>query len=289
MKILVRRAGAFGDVLDTTPVVARLRKEYPYAVIDFATDHPNAYANNPHVDHIVPSAYRMPFYDRVIDLDGSYERRLRKVPAIDCYMEDAFGDRGGDRQIVFDFNREAAPPCFHDKPWGKTIVVHPYQSAWHQRTLPRVWWGELYNMLAARDWNIIWTGTPHDHRFPGMLYAISPRQQAAVIHAAACFVCVPSGLMSLAMATKAPIVALCTMTPPAMMQYDRFGVRGWGFHPVAADIECAGCDQFETEARPFFPCRLGHNKCIESFDVAKVADTVERAIHENRDHPGDHV
>jgi ADP-heptose:LPS heptosyltransferase len=38
--ILVRRTGAFGDVIDTTPVVRRLREENPDAEIDVDTHIP---------------------------------------------------------------------------------------------------------------------------------------------------------------------------------------------------------------------------------------------------------
>ena len=36
-RISVRRTGAFGDVIDTTPVIRRLRQENPDAEIDVLT------------------------------------------------------------------------------------------------------------------------------------------------------------------------------------------------------------------------------------------------------------
>ena len=279
MKILVRRAGAFGDVLCTTPVVARLRKEYPDYLINIETRHPLAYYLNPHIENIMTAA--MPealvgTYDRVIDLNGAYEKRLRRVHNIDAYMEEAFGDRGGDRQIVFDFNSEAMPPLPPGATsWGRTVVIHAARS-WPQRTLPSKWWLSLNTALHKRGFATVFTGTSQDHPIVPMLKG-SPRQQAAVINAAACFVGSDSGLMFLAHATKAPIVGLLTMTGPEFFALDRFGVRGWGFHPIVADIECAGCSTLQTENVEYFPCRFGHNKCVESFSVEKVADVVEQA------------
>ena len=46
--ILVRRTGAFGDVIDTTPVVRRLRQENPDAEIDVDTQYPHVFLNSPH-------------------------------------------------------------------------------------------------------------------------------------------------------------------------------------------------------------------------------------------------
>lgn len=281
MKILVKRAGAFGDVLATTPVVARLRKENPGAIIDIETDHTAAYFQNPHIQAAMRSDHPYfklaPGFDRVIDLNGAYEKD-RRLHAIDAYMEIAFGDRGGDRQIVFDFNREAMPPPLSGRPWDETVVLHPAIS-WPQRTLSRSWWRSLAKELLGIGWGVYFVGTEQDRlrELTMPVHLHTTRHQAAIINAAACFVCSDSGLLTLAHATKAPIVGLFTMTRPELVTYDRQGQRGWQFFPIVADIECAGCGELETEVRSYFPCRFGHNNCVNSFEVGKVVDAVEKA------------
>ena len=47
-RILVRRTGAFGDVICTTPVVRRLRQENPDSEIDVDTQYPQVFLNSPH-------------------------------------------------------------------------------------------------------------------------------------------------------------------------------------------------------------------------------------------------
>jgi hypothetical protein len=42
--ILVRRTGAFGDVIDVTPVARRLRNENPDAEIDVDTQYPSSFS-----------------------------------------------------------------------------------------------------------------------------------------------------------------------------------------------------------------------------------------------------
>ena len=91
MKILVRREGAFGDVLDTTPVIRRLRQENPDAEIDIETAYPQVYAGSLHRIGLA----RDITYDRIINLDMAFENRLRKVGIVESYMEVAFGDRNG--------------------------------------------------------------------------------------------------------------------------------------------------------------------------------------------------
>jgi len=45
--IILQRWGALGDVLNTTPVLRRLRKENPDAFIDVVTAKLAAYSDNP--------------------------------------------------------------------------------------------------------------------------------------------------------------------------------------------------------------------------------------------------
>ena len=81
MRIVLRRTGAFGDVLEATPIVARLRDEFPDAEIDFATQYPAVFKNHPARVGTDPRGN----YDRFIDLDGTFERLLRKVHPVDAY------------------------------------------------------------------------------------------------------------------------------------------------------------------------------------------------------------
>jgi ADP-heptose:LPS heptosyltransferase len=154
--ILVRRTGAFGDVIDTTPVIRRLRQEYPDAEIDVDTQYPGVFLDSPH---------RIGFkrditYDRVIDLNMAFERNLRRVGIVESYMQVAFGDHHGSTQLEMVY----PPPPQFGLDWSLAITMHPARS-WPQRTLPIQFWVDLANILAKRGWIVLCIGTKQDWGF----------------------------------------------------------------------------------------------------------------------------
>lgn len=187
--ILVRRSGAFGDVIDTTPVVRRLREENPDAEIDVDTQYPHVFLNSPH---------RLGFrrdiaYDRVIDLNMAFERNLRRVGIVESYMEVAFGDRKGSTQLEMVYG----PPPQFGLDWSLAITMHPARS-WPQRTLPAQFWVDLANILAERGWIVLCIGTKQDwgfkgHRVLDLRDRFDMQMQASVIGASRAFVCSESG------------------------------------------------------------------------------------------------
>jgi ADP-heptose:LPS heptosyltransferase len=275
-RILVRRAGAFGDVICVTPVIRRLRNEYPDAEIDVDTQYPGVFLNNPH---------RIGFkrdvaYDRVIDLNLAFERNLRRVGIIESYMEVAFGDHKGSTCLEMSYG----PPPEFGLDWSVAITMHPARS-WPQRTLPVNFWVDLANILAKRGWIILCIGTSQDwgfsgHRVLDLRDRFDMQMQAAVIGASRAFVCSDSGPMTLAQVTNVPIVALLTMTLPWMAAYERDGVVGWRFRAVSSPIECVGCTHRLPEASTFFSCERGDNKCVTLFNPEAIADEVEGAARE---------
>ena len=129
--ILVRRTGAFGDVIDTTPVVRRLRHENPDAEIDVNTQYPRVSLNSPHRVGLK----RDIAYDRVIDLNMAFERNLRR-------LADRVQGRGEIRLLLpadtwIDF--EAADDA-----------IHRAESAIAQGRWARAWGPSLVALFTAR-------------------------------------------------------------------------------------------------------------------------------------------
>ena len=275
-RILVRRTGAFGDVIDTTPVLRRLRQENPDAEIDVLTQYPGVFKDSPH---------RIGFkrdvrYDRFIDLDMAFERNLRRVGVVESYMEAAFGDREGSTQLEMAYG----PPPEFGMDWSLAITMHPARS-WAQRTLPEQFWIDLANVLAERGWIVLCIGTKQDWGFNGRRVVdlrdrLDVQTQAAVIGASRAFVCSESGPMMLAQVTDVPVVALHTMALPWITARERHGVVGWRFHGIPAPIDCVGCSHRLPEASTFFSCLRGDNKCVTMFDPETIADEVESAARE---------
>lgn len=290
MHILVRRTGALGDVLDTTAIVGRLRRENPDAVIDFVTAHPATYFGNPHVNRVLLASapWSRSACDRFVDLDGIHEAALRRVHAIDAMSEHVFGDRDTPKVIVLRHDPE--PPSWIKTDWSRTVVVHPARS-WPQRTLPEPFWVEVISRLDHAGYDVVIVGTAQDwdslggfgrFRISNTCGCLTLSEQASVIHNAQCFLASDTGMINVAFATPTPIVWLGTMCLPWMMEHvrpsvDHFAI-GAGFHPIMANVECVGCIHRIDRPVTFAPCQWEgsseENKCVRAFDPAMVVAKV---------------
>ncbi len=276
-RILVRRTGAFGDVIDTTPVIRRLRQENPDAEIDILTQYPAVYKDSPRRIGLFRQGVK---YDRFIDLDMAFERNLRQVGVVESYMEVAFGDREGSTQLEMTYG----PPPEFGLDWSLAITMHPARS-WPLRTLPLQFWLDLANTLAKRGWIVLCIGTRQDwgfngHRVLDLRDRFDVQTQAAVIGASRAFVCSGSGPMMLAQVTDVPIVALNTMSLPWIHERERRGIKGWRMHDLMAPIDCVGCSHRFPEPLTYFECPRGDHVCVTLFDPQMVADKVEEAARE---------
>ena len=276
-RILIRRKGALGDVISTTPVATRLRRENPDAEIHVDTYYWAVYAQNPHVNGPYDPNLR---YDRVVDLDLYYERN-RRVKHVEALMLAAFGDdgaeSGGDREIVVTY---PSSPVVD----GPYVAIHPARS-WASRTFSREFWQAVVDELLAAGHRVAVTGTAMDAELRGVIDTrnqLALHHQATLISQARAFLCSDSGMYLLSCATPVPIVALLTITAAEINEPYRRGRFGWNFFPLRTDLECYGCASEEPPST-FFTCRRGDNACVSSFDPKAVAARVNEAIeHDER-------
>src|ERR1700751_4153717 len=154
---LISLQGAMGDVLLTTPVAARLRKEHPDARIGVRTQHGYVYRGNPDIDYVVATLLDAAFGSREIDFEMAYETR-RGMHQGEAFLDQAFGDNRGDKTIVL---QQQPLPFALD--WPKVIVLHPARS-WPNRTLPVAFWQALCQQLTSVGWQPVVTGTLYDQR-----------------------------------------------------------------------------------------------------------------------------
>lgn len=282
MRILVKRAGAFGDVLDTTPVIRHLKEKYPEAEIAVQTQYPEVFTGN--ADVVVAGVEITGEFDQVIDLNMSYENMLRRVPQYDAYMQTAFPDYDGVRRNVKNVLAYGTPPDL-GVDWSKTVAIHPAVS-WPQRTIAQWWWEVFATVMVFRGYHVVSIGTLKDHSLacPQVIDTrskLKPHEQAAVLNACRVFTCVPSGPFALAMATQVPVVCMVTMSRPENISiYERNGVVGWGVKLLMANIECSPCEGKLDKPVTYFPCARGDNKCVTLFDPEKVADVTEAVGNE---------
>ena len=308
MRVLVARRDSFGDVLCTTPVIRRLRKELgPDATINVHTFYPYVFAGNDDVDlasngsdmHVrrgsryVATGQATPGslldlsgnYDRVVDLNLAFEKRFRKLHAVDAYMEEVFGDRGDDKDkgVVL---ADVPVPDLSTNLSG-AIVVHPARSE-RLRTLPKAFWQALVDELVLRGKLVVTVGTSQDYDL-GNVHRdtrnhLNPQQQAALIRSAACLVASESGILGgILPATDTPAVGLLTMSLPETCGPYRLGGLCKRFYPVLAKIDCVGCSLRYDHVITAHGCLENREyACVNTFDPVEVANKVIEAAETGR-------
>ncbi len=305
MRILITRRDSFGDVLCTTPVIRRLRKTNPNATINVHTFYPYIFVGNDDIDlasnghdmHVKkgdprihtgapPDDMRIEgHYDRVIDLNLAFEKRFRKIQAVDAYMEEVFGDRGPDEDkgVVL----ASVPVPNLDMELGGAIVVHSARSE-RLRTLPQKFWQQLVDELVLRGKLVITVGTSQDYDLENVhrdtKNHLNPQQQAALINAAAVLVASESGILGgILPATSAPAVGLLTMSLPETCGPYRLGGLNKRFYPVLAKVDCVGCSLRYDHVITAHGCLENRDyACVNTFDPVEVADKVIEAAETGR-------
>jgi ADP-heptose:LPS heptosyltransferase len=287
-RILVRRTGAFGDVVSITPITRRLRQERgPDAIIDVDTEYPEIFEGN--ADVTAAADWRKSRqgladegYDEIYDLNGSYERRRRADHGIDCYMEDVFGDRNGDKSLKVVCS--SLPDWLNQDPEWQTIAenrhvtIHPAVS-WQNRTMPKAFWQAAADHMTAAGYRVVTVGTLRDtqlERVYDLRGKLHPRQQAEVCNRSRVFIGSDCGGLFLAGATDVPIVALFTTSPASMNIIWRHGEPNWRCKPFVPDLACVGCTtRFAEKAWPklvtYHGCERGDFACVNSFDPYDIA------------------
>ena len=273
MRILVKRNNSYGDVLCVTPVTHRLRRENPDAIIHVKTVYPYVFWQNTDVDDAGPN-FDDADYDRVIELNLSFEKRFRKVHGTDSYMLDAFGDTGKPEENGVYLAKTPVPDLGF--PLRDAIVVYPART-WAIRTMPLWFWTNLVKLLRADGRRVIVVGTSQDYDLPDIdadtRDKLGPQQQAALIQQCAVIVGSESGIMGgILPATETPAVHLITMSTPDICAPYRnghpFAAR---YTPVLPKVDCWGCSLRQPQNCTAHGCERGDTVCVQTFVPKEVA------------------
>jgi ADP-heptose:LPS heptosyltransferase len=284
-KILVRRTGALGDVILSTPVVRRLRRENPEAEIAVQTAYPDVFRDSP--DRVAMLQPGIPPYAwggeggaTVIDLDLAYER-VPEEHVVRAYMLAAFGD-GGDPA---DLQQSLAYKWPEVWPGRRPVVtVHAAKAGWGNRTLPGATWRAVCAMLEAEGLFPLLVGTGRD-QLPGAAAAMHSTDllaQAAVIARSACFVGSDSALLHAAGASQVPVAGVFTCARPETRLAWRNGEPGWTAIAVVPDMECAGCLAHRPPPATEEHCERGDTACVRVVTAAQIVAAVLQLIGEAR-------
>jgi len=275
--IVVQRAGALGDVILTTPIIRRLRRENPTASIGVLTAYGDVFANSPHLDI---SALADPQNVRHIMLDLAYERRPG-LHIVQAYMQEAFGDLGepDDLQQELFFPR-------HDPLSAKQhyVAVHAAVAGWANRTLPRATWRAVIDGLRKAELWPVLVGSPRDliPDYPVTAFLSSNvLAQASFIDTCACFVGSDSAMLHVAGATDVPIVGIFTCALPWLRLPYRQGKLGGNCMAVVPDLDCIGCLHERPPPVTTEACQRGDMLCVSSVDPDEIIAAVLALVETN--------
>lgn len=248
-----------GDVILTTPVIARLRYIVgPNVAIHVETKHCQIFDGNPHVNQASESALEND-YDLVINLDEAYEKR-RNVHSVDAYMIEAFGDADWpDKRIVL---RKRPLPQGISLEWQRSVTLHPANTD-RNRTIPVAVWVELMKKLVAADLVPVVLGKYREIRIPDVAGAVNLtdklnlQQTATAIQLSSCFVSADTGLTHVAGSTETPMVTIYTAVLPQHRMPWRYGILGWRVKSILPHLSCVGCISGPGCKRSDFACVEG--------------------------------
>jgi len=274
MHIVVKRTGALGDVVLTTPIIRRLKRENPHAVVSVQTAYPDVFRNSPRVDMTAASDMGV---SRIVDLDGAYEKRPLMHIVYAC-MEEAFGYQGetGDLQQELFFERRA---LFSGRR-RKYVAVHAAHAGWRNRTLPSQTWIDVCAGLKKADLWPILVGTGRDALPTAActsFHSSDVLAQAQLIDNCACFVGSDTGLLHVAGATSTPIVGVFTSVDPAY----RMPLRDGDAVVTPKGLDCLFCHGRRTPPVMDESCEREGDEvamCVRAVRADAIVDAVLAVI-----------
>jgi ADP-heptose:LPS heptosyltransferase len=272
-EILIRRKGALGDVLLTTPVLRALRAKHPDTRIHFETACPGPLEGNPdvHAIHTWGSAPKLPW--RVVhDLDLAYERTpLRHV--VDSYAEVCGVVTEGRRPLLYPKPRDIEQAALR-LPSALWVAVDPGPHHWPGKNWPAERWAEVCDALRLLS-KVVLVGHPAsplpcdlDLRGKTSVLALG-----ASLARASVFVGVDSFPMHVAVAMRTPTIGLFGCTDPAFLlppgEPDCVAVSA----PASA-VWCLHCHPRLPPPRTQSGCFRERVWCMERLSPEQVLDRV---------------
>lgn len=269
-RILVKRAGALGDVIMTTGVVRALyEKHNGECEIDVITEYPQVFARSPYVKNLTQSGN----YDQVVDLNLAYELRPN-VHTIEAYADKAGVNKDLCRIELFPSEADYAAIANAGLP-DKFVCVHMRNHFWPNRNLPADFWIELMgHIIGQTDMAVVQVGGGSDLQFgdiPGKMIntvnKLSLHQSVALFERSAGYIGVDSGSYHIAACTNVPIVGLFTAFKS---EYREPVGRAAQHINIASDIDCYGCAETMPAPIVSYKCNRGDEECTRRFDPVSV-------------------
>lgn len=276
MNIHVRRSGALGDVLLTTPIIRQLRQLNPNANIHFYTDCPQVYANNPHINSLF-TAKSAPA-NELIDLDMVYENNP-KMHIIEAYERHTFGIPVLNKEtelFVTDEQKEQVKSIIesHRINPETAMIVHMAKS-WPSRTMAFEKWMKLIDKIIERGFQVVIVGSGEDFDYR-RIGVVSLKGKLSIQHInylcslSYAFIGMDSGMYHVAGATPENTCKIFGLFTCAESQY-RKPFRKNVFS-INANIECYGCLHRVAPPVTFIGCERKDNECVNRLNTEQIIE-----------------
>lgn len=265
--INIKRSGALGDVILTTPIIRKLRELNPDSIINLFTDVPVVYKNNPRVNGVF-TASSCPLENR-IDLDLVYERNPQ-MHIIDAYSQYVFDSKLINKRTELFPNDDEKIKVLNIMNENriikhKAVLIHMAKS-WENRTIALHRWAEFIDRLIDKGLQpvIVGSGDDYDYKHPQV---INLKNKLSIHHiymlcsTVYAFVGIDSGLLHVAGATEDNTCKIFGIFTCAEAQY-RMPFR-MNTSPIESVIDCYGCLHRKPAPVTFAGCDRGDNLCTE--------------------------
>lgn len=272
-RILVRRLGAHGDVLLTTPVLRALRDRYPQAHIHVLTKCPTMLHG---LDWLSVATRARNWYDEFLDLDLAYEKRP------EVHIVQAFADKLGVKlpprwQLHMHANEADITWAMRVTRGEKVALLHPGPTCWPGKNWPLDRFKEVARALQDKGYFTVNVGAedaPDTEASLNLAGRTTPQQLYALARHAHLFVGIDSMPQHVASAADCPSVVLFGPTNPRVIVRPTPRIVAV---QVSTDVApCAGAHGRRTKAVTQSPCDGACSLAITVMMVLKAVERVER-------------
>jgi ADP-heptose:LPS heptosyltransferase/GT2 family glycosyltransferase len=277
-QVLVARKHAFGDVIDTTPIIAAIKKKWPLCDIDVQSDFPDVFKGNPFVRSARKEANGAR-YDYRFDLNLAYERRpdLHTIDAYAAVAEVSCSSETALPALYPSLNdtAEAARlfPRATDEKWA---ILHPGLTNWPGKDWPIDQWNILIAKLHMIGWKTAVIG--QGQGLPSATMDLRHKTSVQVLYAlmlrADLFIGLDSGPSHVAQAAKTPSVVLFGTVVADRKLFHSAPVIG-----VQADPEIVPCVGEHHRLKPPIEHSACNGDCMKAITVDMVMDAANVIRH----------
>lgn len=282
-RVLIKRTGAFGDVLLATSVLRAVKAKYPNSTIDFHTKCGAILSGNPLINKVVQYS-RKEDYDIYIDLDMAYEKNP-EMHILDAYAKVSGFDLKGFNPLFY-YHRTCRKFVDRKIGRGKKYVVFHTGKTWPNRSWPIERFREVAKYIQDKfGYLIVEVGDSSTDSMEledalDLRGKTSFQELGAVLHEALFFVGIDSVVSHIAQSLYCPCILLFGAINPNYRKHP--GTHTKCIWKPLEQVPCRGCHHISKEPQTFSECKRSRVVCMESIspvDVIKEVDIMNQEVY----------